>query len=134
MGRRTESAHSFRQHSACQEHEFAPIETGAVALDVITCSPAGDATNIVGGIADALEDKPIRAHRTSIDHLSDLATVWLYQTTPAWAHLEQARIDALTAWYWTRQRVRRLVFARLGYHAAGPRIRRPAPRSLRVVA
>ncbi len=64
---------------ACQEHRFAPIETGAVALDVITRSPAGDATNILGGIADVLENKPIRAHRSSIEHLGNLATVWLYQ-------------------------------------------------------
>lgn len=64
---------------ACRKHGFAPIETGGVALDVITCSPAGDAMNIVGGIADVLENKPIRAHRASIDHLGDLATVWLYQ-------------------------------------------------------
>ncbi|MDH6245512.1 hypothetical protein [Mycobacterium sp. OTB74] len=64
---------------ACLEHGFAPIETGGVALAVITRSSAGDATNILGGIADVLENKPVRAHRSSIDHLGDLATVWLYQ-------------------------------------------------------
>lgn len=64
---------------ACQEHGFAAIETGGVALNVVTRSPAGDATNILGGIADVLENKPIRAHRSSIDHLGDLATVCLYQ-------------------------------------------------------
>ncbi|SHU25960.1 Uncharacterised protein [Mycobacteroides abscessus subsp. bolletii] len=64
---------------ACQEQGFAPISEGSVALDVITRSPAGDAANIVGGIADVLENKPIRSHRSSIDHLGDLATVWLYR-------------------------------------------------------
>jgi hypothetical protein len=64
---------------ACQERGFAPIVEGNVALDVITRSPAGDAANIVGGIADVLENKPIRSHRSSIDHLGDLATVWLYR-------------------------------------------------------
>lgn len=64
---------------ACQEHGFAPIDEGGVALEVITRSPGGDATNIVGGIADVLENKPMRAHRSSIDHLGDLVTVWLYQ-------------------------------------------------------
>lgn len=64
---------------ACREHGFAPIETGGVALDVVTRSPGGDATNILGGIADVLENKPIRAHRAAIDHLGDLAGVWLYQ-------------------------------------------------------
>lgn len=61
---------------ACQEQGFAPI---SVALDVITRSPAGDAANIVSGIADVLENKPIRSHRSSIDHWGDLATVWLYR-------------------------------------------------------
>lgn len=64
---------------ACQEHGFAPIDEDGVALEVITRSPGGDATNILGGIADVLENKPVRAHRSSIDHLSDLAAVWLYQ-------------------------------------------------------
>jgi hypothetical protein len=64
---------------ACLEQGFAPIEDRGVALEVITRSPAGDAANIVGGIADVLENKPIRSHRSSIDHLGDLATVWLYQ-------------------------------------------------------
>jgi hypothetical protein len=61
---------------ACQELGFAPIDKGSVALDVITRSPAGDAANIVGGIADVLENK---SHRFPIDHLGDLATVWLYR-------------------------------------------------------
>jgi hypothetical protein len=64
---------------ACPEHGFVPIDKGSVALDVITRSPAGDVANIVGGIADVLENKPIRSHRSSIDHLGDLATVWLYR-------------------------------------------------------
>jgi hypothetical protein len=64
---------------ACQKHGFAPIDKGSVALDVITRAPGGDAANIVGGIADVLENKPIRSHRSSIDHLGDLATVWLYR-------------------------------------------------------
>jgi hypothetical protein len=64
---------------ACQEQGFAPISEGDVALDVITRLPAGDAANIIGGIADVLENKPIRAHRSSMDHLGVLAAVWLYR-------------------------------------------------------
>lgn len=64
---------------ACQEHGFNAIDAGHVALEVITRSPAGDAANIIGGIADVLENKSIRSHRSSIEHLGDLATVWLYK-------------------------------------------------------
>lgn len=63
---------------ACQDQAFPPIESGDVALELITRSPAGDAANIIGGIADVLENKPIRSHRSSIDHLGELANVWLY--------------------------------------------------------
>lgn len=63
---------------ACHGHAFVPIESGHVALEVTTRSPAGDAANIIGGIADVLENKPHRAHRSSIEHLGDLANVWLY--------------------------------------------------------
>jgi len=64
---------------ACQEQGFVPVDEGSVALGVIARSPAGDAANIVGGIADVLEDKPSRHYRSSIDHLGDLAAVWLYR-------------------------------------------------------
>ena len=58
---------------------FTPVEVDKVVLEVTARSPGGDATNILGGIADVLENKPIRAHRSSIEHLGDLATVWLYR-------------------------------------------------------
>lgn len=65
---------------ACQEQAFVPIENGRVALDVVVRAaadqPAWDATNYLGGIADALEDK---ARRGVLDHLGDLASVWLYR-------------------------------------------------------
>ena len=64
---------------ACQEQGFVPMDKGSVALGVIARSPTGDAANIVGGIADVLEDKPSRHYRSSIDHLGDLAAVWLYR-------------------------------------------------------
>jgi hypothetical protein len=61
---------------ACQEQGFVPIVTGGAALDVIARSPTGDAANIIGGIADVLEDK---SRRSSIEHLGDLAAVWFYR-------------------------------------------------------
>jgi hypothetical protein len=64
---------------ACQEQGFVPVDKGSVALDVMARSPAGDAANILGGIADVLEDKPGRYYRSSIEHLGDLAAVWLYR-------------------------------------------------------
>ncbi len=67
-------------YQASAEQGFTPAADGAVALDVILRSPAGqaqsDATNYLGGIGDVLEDK---AHRGSLDHLGDFATVWLYR-------------------------------------------------------
>jgi len=65
---------------ACQEQAFVPLEQGSsVALTVIVRSPTGDAANIIGGIADVLEDKPSKSYRSAIDHLGDLAAVWLYR-------------------------------------------------------
>jgi hypothetical protein len=64
---------------ACQEQAFVPVETGAVAVDVVVRGPGqppGDATNYLGGIGDVLEDK---VSRTSLDHLGDLATVRLFR-------------------------------------------------------
>jgi hypothetical protein len=67
-------------YQASAEQGFTPAANGAVALDVILRSPAGqaqsDATNYLGGIGDVLEDK---AQRGNLDHLGDLATVWLYR-------------------------------------------------------
>jgi hypothetical protein len=52
---------------------------GRVGLDVIVHSPAGqnpaDATNYLGGIGDVPENK---AHRGTLEHLGNLAGVWLY--------------------------------------------------------
>ncbi len=64
---------------ACQEQGFVPMVKGSVALDVIVRSPTGDAANIIGGIADVLEDKPGRYYRAAMDHLGDLTAVWLYR-------------------------------------------------------
>jgi hypothetical protein len=63
---------------ACREQGFVPIESGGrVALDVVTRATTGDGTNILGGIADVLEDKQHRHYR-NLTHLGDLAAVWLY--------------------------------------------------------
>ena len=65
---------------ACQEQGFTPVELDTnVALTVIARSPLGDAANIIGGIADVLEDKPSKSYRSAIDHLGDLAAVSLYR-------------------------------------------------------
>jgi len=60
---------------AMQEQGFTRITDGGVALEVVTRSTRGDAANIIGGIADVLEDKRLRA----VHHLGDLADVWLYR-------------------------------------------------------
>ncbi len=64
------------------EPGFAPIEAGhRVALDVCLRPAAGvegwDATNYLGGIGDALEDKSTRS--AAIEHLGALAEVWLFR-------------------------------------------------------
>jgi hypothetical protein len=68
-----------KARQACTAQGFTPIAHGRVGLDVVLQAPAGenpaDATNYLGGIADVLEDK---AHRGPLDHLGDLASVWLY--------------------------------------------------------
>ena len=64
---------------ASQEQAFVPVDAGAVALDVVVRGPGqppGDATNYLGGIGDVLEDK---ASRSALEHLGDLATVWLFR-------------------------------------------------------
>jgi hypothetical protein len=49
---------------AFDEQGFTPIQDGPVALDVVVRCPAGgnpaDATNLLGGIADVLEEKSRR--------------------------------------------------------------------------
>lgn len=66
-------------YRARAEQGFAPIADRAIALDVVLKVPPGpaqsDAANYLGGIGDVLEDK---THRGSLDHLGDLAAVWLY--------------------------------------------------------
>jgi hypothetical protein len=65
---------------ACGGHAFVPIQEGWVALDVVVCTTEDqdpwDATNYLGGIGDVLENK---SHRGALDHLGDLASVWLYR-------------------------------------------------------
>lgn len=60
--------------------DFLPIRSANIGLDVVLYSPAGqnpaDATNYLGGIGDVLEDK---ARRGQLEHLGDLASVWLYR-------------------------------------------------------
>lgn len=64
---------------ACIVQGFTPITQSRVGLDVVVHAPAGqnpaDATNYLGGIADVLENK---AHRGALEHLGDLADVWVY--------------------------------------------------------
>jgi hypothetical protein len=61
--------------------DFAPISDGRVGLEVVLTPPTDreswDATNYLGGIADALEHK---AHRgAAVGHLGNLVDVWLYR-------------------------------------------------------
>ncbi len=74
-----------RRRAILRTSTFAPPagnptdNTQAVSLEIVARSPGGDAANIIGGIADVLEDKPIRSHWSAIDHLGELALVWLYR-------------------------------------------------------
>ena len=65
---------------ACQSQPYTPVNDRPVSLAVILRCPAGqnpaDATNYLGGIADALEEK---SHRGPLEHMGDLAAVWLYR-------------------------------------------------------
>jgi hypothetical protein len=64
--------------AAAKAQDFSGFGDRLVALDVVLRypdNPPSDATNYLGGIADALEAK---AHRGDLDHLGDLADVALY--------------------------------------------------------
>jgi len=65
---------------ALDEQAFTPIQDGPVALDVVVrcpdCGNPADATNLLGGVADVLEEK---SHRGPLEHLEALAKVWLYR-------------------------------------------------------
>lgn len=68
-----------RARQACTVQGFAPIAHSRVGLDVVVHAPAGqnpgDATNYLGGVADVLENK---TRRGTLEHLGELAGVWLY--------------------------------------------------------
>lgn len=65
---------------ALNAQDFVPIGEGRVALELVVHvppdQPAWDATNYLGGVADVLEDK---TRRGPLDHLGELAAVWLYR-------------------------------------------------------
>jgi hypothetical protein len=68
------------QQALGERPDFVPVQEGPVAMEVVLHAPPGtvpgDATNYLGGIADVLEQK---SHRVAIDHLGELAQVWLYR-------------------------------------------------------
>jgi len=53
--------------------------------------PAWDATNYLGGIGDVLEDK---SRRDGIDHLGDLAEVWLHGNDRQLKEISYREIEA----------------------------------------
>lgn len=75
---------------------FRSVSQGRVAMEVVVRAPAhvpvADLTNMLGGIADVLQNKDHPYY--DIDHLGDLAEVWIYendrQITSLTAHIEQA--------------------------------------------
>jgi len=79
---------------------FLPIHEGSVALDVVVRAPAGqvpsDATNHLGGIGDVLEDK---SWRTGVDHLGDLAKVWLYHNDRQIKEISYREVEAEATGY-----------------------------------
>jgi hypothetical protein len=76
---------------ACAAQAFTPADD----LDVILRCPPGqnsaDATNYLGGIADALEDK---SNRGPLDHLGALATVRLYRNDRQIKQVSYREIEA----------------------------------------
>ncbi|QFU90192.1 hypothetical protein [Amycolatopsis sp. YIM 10] len=64
---------------AVARQEFTPLTDVPVALELVVRTAAGDrvpdATNLLGGVADVLENKDTRS---SLSHLGALASVWLY--------------------------------------------------------
>lgn len=72
---------------------FVPISEGRVTLEVVLTPPAGreawDATNYLGGIADALEDKRYRG--TAVEHLGDLGGCGYTERTGKSSRLPTAR-------------------------------------------
>jgi hypothetical protein len=85
---------------ARDEQAFVPIGEGHVALEVVVRAsanqPARDATNYLGGIGDVLEDK---SRRDGIDHLGDLADVWLYGNDRQIKEISYREIEADEADY-----------------------------------
>jgi hypothetical protein len=80
---------------ACSTQGFAPIAQGRVSLEVVLNAPSGqnpaDATNYLGGIADVLENK---THRGTLDHLGELARVWLYANDRQIKEVAYREVDA----------------------------------------
>jgi hypothetical protein len=85
---------------ALDEQAFVPIESEWFALDVVIHAPADkdpwDATNYLGGIADVLEDK---SRRGTLDHLGELATVWLYRNDRQIKEVTYRQIESSNAKY-----------------------------------
>src|SRR6266542_3914261 len=67
---------------AIASQDLAPL-VGPIGLDVvISVAQVGmrtNATNFLGGIADVLQAKTAISKLWSLDHLGDLAGVWLYE-------------------------------------------------------
>jgi hypothetical protein len=85
---------------ALAEQGFVPIEHGSVGLDVVVgapaTQPAWDATNYLGGIADVLENK---SSRGTLEHLGDLAGVWLYRNDRQIKQISYREAQASVAGY-----------------------------------
>lgn len=86
--------------AAREVQSFVPIEHGPVALDVVVravpSQPTWDSTNYLGGIADVLEDK---SHRDALDHLGELARVWLYREDRQIKKISYREVEADEAGY-----------------------------------
>jgi hypothetical protein len=80
---------------ARDEQAFVPISQGRVGLEVVVRAsadqPAWDATNYLGGIGDVLQDK---SRRSALDHLGDLAEVWLYRNDRQIKEISYREIEA----------------------------------------
>lgn len=81
------------------------MEQAPISLEVVVSAPAGqdpwDATNYLGGIADALEEK---SRRGLLEHLGDLREVWAYRNDRQIKEVSYRQVEAPATSYTVRIR------------------------------
>jgi hypothetical protein len=90
---------------ALERSDFAPVDGGPIALDVVVHAPPGqdpwDATNYLGGVADVLEEK---SRRGPLEHLGELRHVWVYRNDRQIKEVSYRQREASETYYTVRIR------------------------------